>query len=126
MMHALAGVFAAAVTPMKTDFSPDLDAIPPLLDFLANRGCNGVLLLGTTGEGPSFSPEERAEICRSALQIRQDHPCCKLLAGTGTPSLTETISLTRTAFDLGFDGGDGHGLSPLMIAEAGFAVGKLG
>lgn len=104
MMHALAGVFAAAVTPLTPDFAPDLDAIPLLLDFLVKRGCAGVLLLGTTGEGPSFAPEERTEIFRSALQIRAVHPGCKLLAGTGTPSLTETVSLTRTAFDLGCDG----------------------
>jgi 4-hydroxy-tetrahydrodipicolinate synthase len=104
MMHALAGVFAAAVTPLKSDFTPDLDAIPLLLDFLVNRGCHGVLLLGTTGEGPSLAPEERAQIFCSALQIRSVHPSCKLLAGTGTPSLTETISITRTAFDFGCDG----------------------
>jgi len=103
-MHALAGVYAAAVTPLKPDFSPDLDAIPTLLDFLARRGCHGVLLLGTTGEGPSFAPEERIEIYRSALQIRAIHPGCKLLAGTGTPSLTESVSLTRCAFELGYDG----------------------
>jgi 4-hydroxy-tetrahydrodipicolinate synthase len=103
-MHPLAGIYAAAVTPLKPDFSPDLDAIAPLLDFLTKRGCHGVLLLGTTGEGPSFEPEERAEIFRNALQILTIQPTCKLLAGTGTPSLTETASLTRSAFDLGCDG----------------------
>jgi len=103
-MHDLAGVYAAAVTPQKPDFSPDLEAIPALLDFLTRRGCHGVLLLGTTGEGPSFSSEERAEIYRSAIQIRAGHPGCKMLAGTGTPSLTETVLLTHTAFDLGYDG----------------------
>lgn len=108
-MHPLAGVFSAAVTPLKADFSPDLDAIPSLLGFLAGRGCHGILLMGTTGEGPSFSPEERLEIFRAALQVREIHQeaqggTCKLLAGTGTPSLTETISLTHSAFDLGYDG----------------------
>jgi 4-hydroxy-tetrahydrodipicolinate synthase len=104
MMHDLSGVYAAAVTPLKPDFSPDLDAIPPLLDFLNRRGCHGVLLLGTTGEGPSFSAEERDEIYRCALQFRTMHPSFKLLAGTGTPSLTESVFLTRAAFDLGYDG----------------------
>ncbi|MEZ0395008.1 MAG: dihydrodipicolinate synthase family protein [Anaerolineales bacterium] len=101
--HSLAGVYAAAVTPLKEDGQPDLAAIPPFLDFLARRGCHGVLLLGTTGEGPSFSPEERAAIWRAALEVRAVHPTLKLLAGSGTPSLTETIALTRLAFDLGFD-----------------------
>ncbi len=100
---ALAGVYAAAVTPLRPDFTPDLDAIPTFLDFLARRGCHGALLLGTTGEGPSFSPEERADIWRAALQVRSQHPDFGLFAGTGTPSLTETIDLTKLAFDLGFD-----------------------
>jgi 4-hydroxy-tetrahydrodipicolinate synthase len=108
-MHPLAGVFSAAVTPLKEDFSPDLEAVASLLGFLSKRGCHGVLLLGTTGEGPSFSPEERLGIFRAALQGREMHQSvqggtCKLLAGTGTPSLTETISLTHSAFDLGYDG----------------------
>jgi len=94
---------------MKEDFSPDLDALPTLLDFLAGRGCHGILLLGTTGEGPSFSPKERVAIIRAALLARELSPApafknCKLLAGTGTPSLTETIALTHSAFDLGCDG----------------------
>ena len=102
--HPLAGVHAAAVTPLKPDFSVDLEAIPPLLDFLARRGCHGVLLLGTTGEGPSFAPDERIRIFRAAGEARLAHPDLKLLAGTGTPSLTETAALTHAAFDLGFDG----------------------
>lgn len=100
---SLKGVYAAAVTPLKADFSPDLDAIPALLSFLADRGCHGALLLGTTGEGPSFSAAERAAIWRAALQVRTSHADFGLLAGTGTPSLTETIELTKLAFDLGFD-----------------------
>jgi 4-hydroxy-tetrahydrodipicolinate synthase len=96
-------VYAAAVTPLKPDFTPDLDAIPSLLSFLAGRGCHGALILGTTGEGPSFSPAEREGIWRAALRVREQHPDFRLLAGTGTPSLTETIDLTRLVFDLGFD-----------------------
>ncbi len=99
----LTGVFAAAVTPLLPDFSPDCSAIPSLLGFLARRGCHGALLLGTTGEGPSFSPEQRCDILRAALEVRRDFPEFRLLAGTGTPSLDETIRLTRTAFDLGMD-----------------------
>lgn len=102
-MTVLAGVYAAAVTPLKADFTPDLEAIPSFLGFLARRGCHGALLLGTTGEGPSFSREERLAIWRSALQVRDDYPGFGLLAGTGTPSLTESIELTKMAFDLGFD-----------------------
>ena len=98
------GIIAAALTPLKPDFTPDLDAIPGLLHYLAERGCHGSLILGTTGEGPSFSSSERQAIYQSTLTIRQAFPDFKLFAGTGTPSQEETISLTRLAFDLGFDG----------------------
>jgi len=101
---ARSGVFAASVTPLRPDLTPDLEAIAPFLAFLAGRGCDGALLLGTTGEGPSFSVGERAAIWRAALQVRVRHPDFNLLAGTGTPSLSETIELTKLAFDLGYDG----------------------
>lgn len=69
-MHPLAGVYSAAVTPLKADFSPDLEAIASLLGFLVERGCHGILLLGTTGEGPSFSLEERLGIFRGTAGSR--------------------------------------------------------
>ncbi len=100
----LSGVYAAALTPLKPDFSPDPSALPALLDFLASRGCHGALLFGTTGEGPSFAPSERLLILQAAQEIRQAHPGFRLLLGTGTPSLEETIELTRAAFDLDVDG----------------------
>jgi 4-hydroxy-tetrahydrodipicolinate synthase len=101
--HPLSGVYAAALTPLKSDLSPDLEAVAPFLAFLASRGCHGALIFGTTGEGPSFSPTEREAVWRAALKIREQFPTFKLFAGTGTPSLTETIDLTKLAFDLGFD-----------------------
>jgi 4-hydroxy-tetrahydrodipicolinate synthase len=98
------GVFAAALTPLNPDYSPSLENVPLYLDFLACRGCHGVLLLGTTGEGPSFSFKERISIMQAATRVRETHPEFQLLAGTGTPSLEETASLTRAAFQIGMDG----------------------
>jgi 4-hydroxy-tetrahydrodipicolinate synthase len=101
--HPLAGVYAAAVTPLR-DSTLDLEAVPHLLDFLAKRGCHGAVLFGTTGEGPSFSPTEREALMRCAREARNSIPGFRLIAGTGTPSLSETMDLTKLAFDLGFDG----------------------
>jgi 4-hydroxy-tetrahydrodipicolinate synthase len=102
--HPLAGVYAAAVTPLKDDSTLDLESVPALLAFLASRGCHGALFFGTTGEGPSFSPSERESLLRSVRAYRQLVPGFRLLAGTGTPSLSETIDLTKLSFDLGYDG----------------------
>jgi 4-hydroxy-tetrahydrodipicolinate synthase len=103
-IHPLAGVYAAAVTPLKNDSSLDLEAVPALLNFLSSRGCHGALFFGTTGEGPSFSPSERETLLRTVCEYRDTVPDFRLLAGTGTPSLSETIELTKLAFDLGYDG----------------------
>lgn len=101
---AIYGVISASVTPLKPDYSPDLDSIPVYLEFLARRGCHGALVLGTTGEGPSFSVEERISIMRASLRIREVFPEFKLLVGVGTPSLQETINLTGKAFEMEMDG----------------------
>jgi 4-hydroxy-tetrahydrodipicolinate synthase len=102
--HPLSGVYAAAVTPLKSDSTLDLEAIPALLKFFAARGCHGIVLFGTTGEGPSFSPAEREAWMRAVSECRSLVPGFRLIAGTGTPSLSESIELTKLSFDLGFDG----------------------
>ena len=101
--HPLAGVYAAAITPLNPDSTLDLDSVPALLAFLASRGCHGALFFGTTGEGPSFSTSERETFLRSVRAYRQLVPGFRLLAGTGTPSLSETIDLTKLSFELGYD-----------------------
>ncbi len=101
--HPLAGVYAAAVTPLTPASTPHLETVPVFLSFLAERGCHGALLFGTTGEGPSFSPTERRVVWQAALQVRRTYPAFRLLAGAGTPSLSESIELTKTAFDLGYE-----------------------
>jgi len=105
--HPLAGVYAAAVTPLRptTDHasSLDLESVPVFMRFLASRGCHGAVLFGTTGEGPSFSPAEREALMRSVRDHRRQLLGFRLIAGTGTPSLSETIELTKLAFDLGYD-----------------------
>ncbi|MFZ5920733.1 MAG: dihydrodipicolinate synthase family protein [Chloroflexota bacterium] len=101
--HPLAGIYTASLTPLKPDLSPDPGPVARYLDFLAARGNHGALMLGTTGEGPSFSPTERITLFRAAAEIRQQRSDFRLLAGTGTPSLQETIELNKAAFEAGFE-----------------------
>lgn len=102
--HPLAGIYAAALTPFQQDYSVDLDQVNPFLNHLASRDCHGALLFGTTGEGPSLGVKERFSMIREAVKVRKTYPEFKLLAGTGTPSLDETIELNRGAFELGCEG----------------------
>lgn len=101
--HPLSGVYAAAISPCRPDGSPDEASLPDLLDFLADRGCHGALISGTTGEGPSFSMRERISFWESASLWRKSRPGFRLIAGTGTPSLSETRDLNQAAFELGFE-----------------------
>jgi 4-hydroxy-tetrahydrodipicolinate synthase len=103
-MHPLAGVYAAALTPLNPNGTLDLKSVPALMSFLESRGCDGALFFGTTGEGPSFSPAERQSVMKAAADFRRRMPGFRLLAGTGTPSLGESIELTRMAFSMGYDG----------------------
>ena len=104
--HLLAGVYAAAVTHSllgkNGDSSPDLESVPALLHFLAARGCHGVVLFGTTGEDLR-SPRASGGCYAGGSASRSDPPDLRLIAGTGTPSLSETIELTRLTFDLGYE-----------------------
>jgi 4-hydroxy-tetrahydrodipicolinate synthase len=102
---SLAGVLAAAVTPLGDDLSVDLDGIPLLLDHLAGQGLHGALVLGTTGEGPSLSVAERIAVMRAAAEWRtaRGRGDFVLLGGTGCASLTDTIAVTQAVYDLGLD-----------------------
>lgn len=88
---------------MGPDGALDLRAIGPLMRFFAEQGAHGTLLSGTTGEGTSLSDEERLALFGEALKVRERHPDWRILAATGTPSLTQSIALSREAFALGCD-----------------------
>lgn len=98
-MTALTGVFCASATPVNADLSPDLGAFTAHARWLLEEGCDGIALLGTTGEANSFSVAERRAILEAALAsgIAPD----RLMPGTGLPNIPETVDLTRHALDAG-------------------------
>jgi 4-hydroxy-tetrahydrodipicolinate synthase len=99
--HPLQGVYAASVTPFDDDGYPALHVLSTHLRHLEANRCHGALILGTTGEGPSLSLEERLSVLKAAAAERGD---LKLLAGTGAASLADAIALTRASFEMGYDG----------------------
>lgn len=94
------GVITAVVTPFRADDRPDLDNLQRLIRSLVAEGVDGLLLLGTTGEGPSTSYEEQQEVIQAGVEAAGDRV---VMAGTGCASLPDTIRLTRRAFELGVD-----------------------
>ncbi len=101
MAHPLRGVYAAVVTPYDENGQLDEQAFVSLLQHLTARGMHGVLVAGTTGEGPSLTIAERI---RLFVQVHQAHDNLRLLAGTGAASLQDSIQLSRAAFDQGASG----------------------
>ncbi|MDP3195642.1 dihydrodipicolinate synthase family protein [Tabrizicola sp.] len=99
MTFAISGVFCASATPLAADLSPDLEAYAEHCHSLLDDGCDGIALLGTTGEANSFSSAERRAILEAALSA--GIPPARLLPGTGLANVPETVELTRHALSCG-------------------------
>lgn len=101
MSDPLSGVWSAAVTPLNNDLTVNLAAMMAHHKWLLANGCNGVAVLGTTGEANSFSVRERLDVIAAAAAsgIAKE----QLLIGTGCCAPTDTIELTRAALDAGFN-----------------------
>ena len=93
------GVFCAALTPLDADLAPDHAVFVKHCRHLLSEGCDGIALLGTTGEANSFSASERKALIESV--VGAGIAPSRLLPGTGVPALTETVELTRHALSLG-------------------------
>ena len=97
----LRGVIAAIATPINAQRTPDLDRFLDLARRLLASGCDGLNVLGTTGEATSFSREQRTEVMRAAAR---NLDLTRLMVGTGAAALDDAAALTRLAAELGFAG----------------------
>jgi 4-hydroxy-tetrahydrodipicolinate synthase len=102
LSKALSGVIAAIATPIDENGAPDLKRAVSLARYLLDNGCDGLNVLGTTGEATSFSVDERKGVM-SAYKAN-GLPMHRLMVGTGAASVTDAVALTRHAADLGFGG----------------------
>ncbi len=103
MKNALfGGVNAAVLTAMNADLSIDLDRMAAHSKWLLANGCNGLGVLGTTGEANSLGISERIAVMEGL--IARGIPARTMLPGTGTTAITDTVLLTRRAEELGCRG----------------------
>ena len=98
----LKGVYTAALTPLTADLGADLDLLAGHGRWLLDNGCDGLAVLGTTGEANSFSLDERLRILDGLAEA--GIPGKKLMPGTGACALPDAIELTRKALDIGAAG----------------------
>jgi 4-hydroxy-tetrahydrodipicolinate synthase len=96
-------VLTAMVTPFAGDGSLDLDAAAGLASYLVDElGNDGLVISGTTGESPTTSDAEKADLLRVVLDAVGDR--AQILAGVGTFDTEHTVELAATAAKLGAGG----------------------
>jgi 4-hydroxy-tetrahydrodipicolinate synthase len=98
----LAGVIAAIATAVDQKGEPDAARSTALAHFLLDNGCDGLNVLGTTGEATSFSLAQRQRVMRAYADAGL--PMERLMVGTGAAALADAVALTSHAADLGFAG----------------------
>jgi len=98
----LTGVIAAVATAVDETGVPDTARSTKLARFLLDTGCDGLNVLGTTGEATSFSLDQRKTVM-SAYKAAS-LPLDRLMVGTGAAATADAVALTRHAAELGFAG----------------------
>jgi dihydrodipicolinate synthase/N-acetylneuraminate lyase len=98
----LAGALAASVTPLREHGSDlDEDAFEPLVDFFVAAGLDGILALGTAGEGILLRPEERRRA--ADLFLRASDRRLKVAVHCGAQTTADTVALSAHAAEVGAD-----------------------
>lgn len=96
-------VLVAMVTPFTPDGDLDLKGAQELAAHLVDKQrVDGLVLNGTTGEAPTTTDEEKAQVIRAVNEAVGDRT--KILAGVGTNSTRHTIELSKQAEENGADG----------------------
>ncbi|MCW5936789.1 MAG: dihydrodipicolinate synthase family protein [Fimbriimonadaceae bacterium] len=96
------GVYPAAITPFGVDGRVDEASLARLLAWFEAAGCQGVVVAGTNGEGPSLSAVEKRDLARVACRLRGS---LRIVTGVATPSLDEAKWLLSQAGKAGVDAG---------------------
>src|SRR5436190_1520421 len=102
MAGTFGSVVTAMVTPFREDHALDLDRAQELASWLVGNGSDSVVVAGSTGESPTVTHNEKADLFRAVGEAITGTG--KLICGTGTYSTAGTLALTRAAEDAGADG----------------------
>jgi 4-hydroxy-tetrahydrodipicolinate synthase len=98
----LRGIFVPTLTPVHADLSPDIERWVTFSKDLLASGAHGLCPFGTTSEANSFGISERIDMLDQL--VASGIPAAKLMPGTGTPAIPDTVRLTSHAVKLGCGG----------------------
>ena len=102
MTTRLEGVLAASVTPLREHGSAvDADALGPLVDFFLREGLDGILALGTAGEGILLDVDERRRVADLFLQAADNR--LQVAVHCGAQTTADTVALAAHAAEVGAD-----------------------
>jgi 4-hydroxy-tetrahydrodipicolinate synthase len=98
----LGGVIAAVATATDGAGEPDCMRSTALARFLLDNGCDGLNVLGTTGEATSYGLSQRQAVMNAYRSAGL--PLERMMVGTGAAATADAVTLTRHAAELGFGG----------------------
>ena len=96
------GSATALVTPFNEDYSVNFDLLSKLVDFQIKSGTQALVILGTTGESPTVTYEERTKIISQV--VKQVNKKIPVIIGAGSNSTRTALKLALEAEYLGADG----------------------
>jgi 4-hydroxy-tetrahydrodipicolinate synthase len=99
-IELISGGFAPVPTPIAPDGAVDEGALRRHLRWLAESGLDGAVVLGSNGEFPSFTLEERRRIAAAASAARGS---LTMILGVGSCAIGEVIEMVGEAARLGYD-----------------------
>ncbi len=97
----IGGILTAMVTPFDRDGQLDEDAAVRLMHHLLENGSDGLVLAGSTGEGPTLTDEEKLRLWE--LAVAETPEDATVVAGTGTYDTRHSVELTERATEIGVD-----------------------
>lgn len=95
------GVISALITPFNNG-QVDVDALKRLINYQIEGGIDGIVPCGTTGESATLTHDEHKKVIETC--VRHVDGRVPVIAGTGSNSTNESVSLTRFAKECGADG----------------------
>lgn len=95
-------VVTAMVTPMRADGAIDLDETKRLASWLVEHGSGGLVVCGTTGEGPTLTDAEKIALFSAVVSAARGH--AKVIANTGGNDTRRSVEFTKQAAECGIDG----------------------
>ncbi len=97
-----AGVFPAATTQFKEDFSLDLDLTRHLLEAMIDQGVHGLIMLGSVGENTVLEPDEKLAVLRMAKEVTRGR--IPVISGVAEYTTAQSIRFVKACEEIGIDG----------------------